>query len=184
MSGSATSSDFAAVGKRVSAWTTKLLATAIVLAGGLALGWQIIGWWHEESAATSVDASVTAGLPDLTAGQEFMTRSGALKIERIRGDASQALAAMEQFCRTITPTVLSRPADEAETRFVAELAERSPLKEMGEVALYQPRGQKSMVVAVSQSSKRIVGWSFALPVKEGVWSVYHFQPAHAAERSP
>jgi hypothetical protein len=178
-------SDFAALGKRISDWTTNVLATVIVLACGLALGWQVISWWHEDSAAAGADALAAAmNLPELGAGQEFWTKSGALKIERIRGDASAAVAAMQQFCRTVALSAASQPAAEAETMFVAKLADQSPLEESGDLALYQPQDQKSMVVAVRRSSRRIVGWSFALPARDGVWSVYHFQPAHAAGQTP
>src|SRR6185436_19952109 len=96
-------------------------------------------------------------LPDFGEGKEFWTRSGALKIERVRGEERDAVGAMQRFCRTVTPTTPSRPASKAEARFVTQLAEQTPLEESGAMALYQPRDQRSMVVAVDRPTSRIVG---------------------------
>src|SRR5262249_44639639 len=129
-------------------------------------------------------AAPALNMPDLGEGMEFLTNSGALKIERVRGQASDAALAMQRFCRSAAVAAPLRPADDGEAKFVAQLTDQTRLEESGEVALYQPRDQTSMVIAVDRSSQRIVGWSFALPTRDGVWSVYHFQPAQAAGQTP
>jgi hypothetical protein len=74
---------------------------------------------------------------------------------------------------TPVPATLGGPGEE---RFVTKLEDETPLEEAGDLALYQPRGQTAMVVAVSRSRQRIVGWSFGLESEKGLWSLYHFQP--------
>src|SRR4051794_214367 len=94
-------SGFATLARRIRSWTVNLLATAIVLVGGLAIGRQVIGWWHETSSdsAAARAALASADLPDLGPGQDFWTRSGALRIERVQGELKVAVAAMQTFCR-------------------------------------------------------------------------------------
>ena len=174
---------FGTLAKRISVWTTNLLATAIVLVGGMGLGWQVLAWWHEELPSSSV-ALTAANLPLVDGSREFWTTHGPLKIERVFGSHEDALAVMRAFCRGInfassdgTRSVPATLSGSGEERFVAKLMDESPLEETGDLALYQPRGQTGMVVAVSRSRQRIVGWSFALEAEEGMWSLYHFQPA-------
>jgi hypothetical protein len=177
---------FASLAAQVSGWTTNLLATAIVLVGGLALGWQVIAWWRDQprADATSQEASLAAArLPDVGEGREFLTASGLLKVERVSGGPSDAIAGMRQFCRANAPSEQQMTAGPAEAQFVAQLTLQPPLEETGDVALYQPRGQTAMVVAVNRQARRIVGWSFALPAGEGLWSIYHFRP-QAGVQSP
>jgi len=171
---------FAGLAKQISGWTTNLLATAIVVVGGLALGWQVLDSWRDQPQPTAMSpeaALAAAKLPDMGEGQEFWTKSGLLKVERVRGGLSDAIGGMLEFCRAIAPSRQHATAGLAEAQFVAQLALQSPLEETGGVALYQPRGQTTMVVAVSRQTRRIVGWSFALPAGEGTWSLYHFRPA-------
>jgi hypothetical protein len=177
--------------KNISGWTTNLLATAIVLVGGLGLGWQVLAWWHDapQPAASANPDLVAANLPLVGESREFWTTHGPLKIERVSGGQEEAVAAMRAFCRGIdiargdgtpthfvgtpVPATLGGPGEE---RFVSKLQDETPLEEAGDLALYQPRGQTAMVVAVSRSRQRIVGWSFALEAEGGMWSLYHFQP--------
>jgi hypothetical protein len=173
-------SDFTDLAKRISGWTTNLLATAIVLVGGIALGWQVISWWRDQlepDATSQAEALAAANLPAAGEGREFWTKSGLLKVERVRGGSSEAIAALRSFCRTESMAAPSSAAGEAEAEFVGKLAQQTPLEEAEGVALYQPRGQTSMVVAVNRQTQRIVAWSFALPVSDGIWSAYHFRPA-------
>ena len=104
-------SGFAMLAGRIRSWTINLLATAIVLVGGLAIGRQVIGWWHEAAPDSAAADAVlaAASLPDLGPGQEFWTRSGALKIEHVQGGLKDAVAAMQAFCRTAADAAPSRP---------------------------------------------------------------------------
>src|SRR5262245_15515966 len=151
---------FGRLARRITAWTTNLLATAIVLAAGLAMGWQVLAWWHERPAAeTAAALPPEAALPAIAESREFWTRGGPLRIERIRGVAAAAQAAMREFCREGSPPLRGGPtatesqatAGPGEAQFVASLAKQTPLESAGEIDLYQPPGQKAMVVAVGKS---------------------------------
>jgi len=186
---SASGRSFGELARRISVWTTNLLATAIVLVGGLGLGWQVLAWWRGEPAVAGTESLSRASLPLVGDSREFWTTHGPLKIERVSGGQENAVAAMRAFCRGIdvgsgdgtpthcvgapVPTTLGGPGEQ---RFVAKLQDERPLEEAGDLALYQPRGQSAMVVAVSRSRQRIVGWSFGLELEQGTWSLYHFQP--------
>jgi hypothetical protein len=172
--------DFGGLARQISAWTTNLLASAIVLAGGLAIGWQVISWWHDDSANAAANDEAALDqlkLPLADQGHEFWTSSGLLKVERVRGNRTDALDGMRAFCRATPPVVQRAEARPGEMAFVAQVAEEAPLEEAGGIALYQPKGQDAMVVAVDRRAGRIVGWSFALPAGQQSWSLYHFRPA-------
>ena len=177
--------DFAGLAKRISGWTTNLMATAIVLVGGLALGWQVLAWWRDQPAAVEGQEAAlsAANLPLGREGQEFWTRSGLLKVERVAGSASDALFAMQKLCRASPPAGPLTTPGAAEEQLVAQLASQTPLEETSDLTLYRPQGETSMVVAVSRDTRRIVGWSFALPAGEGTWTIYQFEP-HGQVQSP
>jgi len=171
--------DFAGVARRIGLWTTILLATAIVLVGGLAVGWQVVGWWKEEPTNLAGQAAglEAVDLPLLGKGREFWTRGGLLKVERVAGGLGEAQAAMRAFCRESGPAAERAEAGKGEAEFVEKLVRQTPLEEVKSIAVYQPAGQGAMAVAVDRGAKRIVGWSFAMEAEEGGWSVYHFRPA-------
>ena len=168
---------YARLARRISVWTTNLLATAIVLAAGLAMGWQVLAWWHERPAAASAAAAPQKALPQFAEKLEFLTSQGPLRIERLRGDRAAAQAAMQAFCREGQVSRSKTGAGPGEVEFVANLARQSPLESAGQLDLDQPPGQAGMVGAVDRSSRRIVAWSLAAARGEREWSLFHFRPA-------
>jgi hypothetical protein len=170
---------FAEVARQLSGWTTNLLATAIVLLGGLTLGWQVVGWWKEEPPSLAIQPAglEDAELPMLRKDREFWTRGGLLKVERVAGGLNEATAVMRAFCREGGLASQRAEGGKGEAEFVEKLIRQTPLEETGNVAVYQPAGQRAMVVAVDRGAKRIVGWSFAMEAEQGAWSIYHFRPA-------
>jgi hypothetical protein len=187
-------SDFGQLARQISGWTTNLLATGVVLVGGLALGWQALAWWHQEPRRAEVASALS--LPDVPAlghGHRFWTRHGSLEVKRVRGSAEDALTAMRAFCCRVETNPERPVTGPGEESLIAQLRNQSPLEATSDVALYQPPGESAMVVALSRSRQRLVGWSFAIPSADDVWSVYHFKPvtasnvessAAAAENSP
>lgn len=170
--------NYAELARRISAWTTNSLATAIVFAAGLALGWQVIAWWREKPVKVSLRdaADISAKLPSVGDEREFWTSGGLLKVQRQSGGPDEAMSAMRAFCRQSESVGQRRTMGEGEAKFVTQLLAQTPLEEAKSVALYQPPGQSAMVVAVDRDARRIVGWSFAMPAGEGAWSLYHFRP--------
>jgi hypothetical protein len=171
-------SDFGQLARRISGWTTNLLASGIVLVAGLAIGWQVLVWWREAGPddAAAMQENLAALVPQME-GREFWTKHGPVRIERFHGSEAEATAAMRAFCRAADArTGLAGLAGPGEERFVKKLREQPALEESGSVAVYQPAGQTGMMVGVRGPDNRIVAWSFALPVEERVWHLYHFRP--------
>ncbi len=172
------SANFGQLARRISAWTTNLLAAAIVVAIGLALGWQLTSWWREKPAPADAGDLTTAAanLPQVGNEREFWTKGGLLKVQRITGTPDDALTAMRAFCREKTTAEAPRSTGQGEAAFVAQLLTEQPLEESPPLALYQPPGQAAMIVAVDRQTQQIVSWSFALPTTDAHWSLYHFRP--------
>jgi hypothetical protein len=162
----------------MSGWTTNILAIAIVIAIGLALGWQITSWLHEPTPSVQL-ADVTAAsarLPQISDEREFWTSGGLVKVQRQTGTPSDVIEAMLAFCREKSPASQSRGIGAGEAAFVKQLLAEQPLEESPPVALFQPPGQALMVVAIDRDQQRIIAWSFAAPTPGGSWSLYHFRP--------
>jgi hypothetical protein len=171
------STNFRALAGRIRGLTTSLLALAIVLALGLALGWQVAAWWREKPPEAAGGTQITAAsMPTLGLDQEFLTASGLLKVERQTGEPSDAIAAMRARCRESVTSGRNTTPGPNESRFVNQLLKESPLEQSPPLALYQPPGQSLMVVAINRDSQQIVGWSMAVPRGEREWSLYHFRP--------
>src|SRR5215208_6329247 len=130
-------SGFGDLACRITAWTTNLLATAIVLAGGLAMGWQVLAWWHERTQPNAAGAMpAEAALPPIAEGREFWTRGGPLRIEIVSGNREAAMKAMSAYCRDHSSplgggslAMESRAtAGPGEAQFVASLSQQTPLE--------------------------------------------------------
>src|SRR5438874_1345515 len=93
--------DYGTLARHISGWTTNILAAAIVVTLGLALGWQITGWFREPTATpTPTDvANASADLPAIANEHEFLTTGGLVKIQRQTGTPADAIEAMRAFCR-------------------------------------------------------------------------------------
>src|SRR5688572_20692834 len=82
---------FAALARRVSTVTTNLLATAIVLVMGLALGCQVLSWWYDQRQTPAIEQVLsTSDTSLLSAGREFSTQHGALFVQRVHGGPEAA----------------------------------------------------------------------------------------------
>ncbi len=170
--------NFGQLARRISAWTTNFLAAAIVVAIGLALGWQLTSWWREKPAPSETAdlSTAAANLPQVGNEREFWTKGGLLKVQSITGTPDDALAAMRAFCLEKNTADAPRTTGQGEASFVTQLLAEQPLEESPPLALFQPPGQAAMVVAVNRQTRQIVSWSFALPTTDSRWSLYHFRP--------
>jgi hypothetical protein len=189
---------YALVARRVGGWTANLLATAIVLVASLAIGRQVLSWWHEAEPAAAADAAASEPLPD-AAPQElrWWTARGPLTIEQVRGDEAAVLAALRRRCREAPAgpfsagiSVAAGPAatGPGEEHYAARLANERPIEQTGDLDLYQPSGGLTQVVAVARQTRRIAAWSFALPSQadsgEPVWSCYTIHAAGGVAKLP
>jgi hypothetical protein len=171
---------FASVARKLSIWTTNLLASAIVLVLGLAFGWQVLAWWRDQPLPTGTALSQGPDIAPFTAGHEFATKHGSLLVRQVRGDSQAVLAAMRGACLEMSSdergTDDLAPPVPSELRLLEQLRKQPCLEEPGDLALYQPPGKELMIAAVNRERTRIVGWCFALPAGDGAWSLYRCRP--------
>jgi hypothetical protein len=170
--------DFGKLARRISGWTTNILLAAIVVAIGLALGWQITGWFREPSATPSLTdaANISVNLPAIANEHEFLTSGGLVRVQRQIGTPTEAIDNMRAFCREKPLATQPHSVGAGEAAFIKQLLAEPPLEESSPIALFQPPGQTMMIVAIDRDDKRIVAWSFAAPTTDGDWSLYHFRP--------
>ena len=192
--------------RRITSRTTDLLAIAIVLIGGLAIGRQTLIWWGEEpptiGAAPSAELSSDWGRDGAPVAIEFGDLRGRLLRQAIEGDVEEARhAGLEQCLQLVDRTAFpSTPPDAAELRILLLLASQKPmLEQAGDWRLYVVGGGLTMLVGVrsvpgepatvtksedERARERVVCWSFAVPVAHNQWSVYTFAAADAPDARP
>jgi hypothetical protein len=181
------SGGFARLSRRIGGWTANLLATAIVLVAGLAIGRQIMIWWHEAAPPQPVEAAAKGDLPEAAPAEiRWWTARGPLTVEHIQGNQAAVLAAMRRRCLEAPIGQIAgqwtAPAGPGEERYVARLANERPVEQTEDLDLHEPRGGPTMVVAVARRQRRIAAWSFALPDSAGgsSWSCYTIHAAGIA----
>jgi hypothetical protein len=177
---------FGRLARRIGGWTANLLASAIVLVASLAIGRQIVIWWHEASSPQTADSvgekdDLPAAAP---AELRWWTARGPLTVEHIQGDQAAVLAAMRRRCREAPGGQLAgqwtAPAGPGEARYVARLANERPVEQTEDLDLFQPAGGPTMVVAVARRERRIAAWSFALRNEAAGSSAWSCYTIHAA----
>jgi hypothetical protein len=201
-----TSTGFGRLARRITSRTTDLLAIAIVLIGGLAIGRQTLIWWGEEpptiGAAPAPEFASDWGRDGAPVALEFGDLRGRLLRQAIEGDVEDARhAGLEQCLQLVNQCALpSLPASAAEQRMLELLAGQKPvLEQAGDWRLYVVGGGLTMLVGVrtvpadpapvaesedERARERVVCWSFAVPIQHNQWSVYTFGAADAPQGQP
>jgi len=157
-----------------------LLAIAVVLIGGLAVGRELVAWWHDDPAFDSTPASATIATAGTDAAWTAPTRlvlgeSGQV-IERteLTGDREGMMAEMldhaADLARGYHPQ--ASPVDAAERRLLDRLLDGRPaiLADDG-IELYRLDGGLPMAVAVTgpETGRRIAAWGLAVPLADDHW---------------
>lgn len=186
------SPSFGNLAKRIRSRTTDLLAIAVILVGGFAVGSQVSRLWEEEP--NHVPASQTTGGPTLFDPNEPVELNfgqSPFSIQRAsfngaREDASVELVAK---CREAAAAV-SGPQhviSGGEQRLLQTLAKAKPVAENDGRKLYRINGPIIMAsvtgpVATNKDSMRasaetrVICWGLAFPVAEKRWMTYVFTP--------
>lgn len=185
-------SSFAELGRRMSAWTTRLVLCALVVLTGWGFGRQVMQWW-------SATGSVPVGEPVQGVWEELAAAEPQLVLadghwEMVwQGSAvsrQEALVLVRARCQRLLAEV-PLPADPpgpAEQRLLTLLANTPPVAEQpGRWSLYQKEGPLAFVVgtrptgagddeAPGAARRRIVVWGVALSHGELGWAAYAFHP--------
>lgn len=199
--------DFGRLARRMADWTTKGLFSALVLAGGMGFGRQVIRWWHDDESPPAV-AEPPAPAFELAAGGEpveFAAGDSNLRFGRlsIAGDHAEAADSLRALCRRDLETAAPwSPSPDAEERaMLGRLTKLDPVEriEKAGATLYEPAPGMPLVVGVRRVSAagkgglenatswqdRVVLWGLAAPVGPREWMLYQFRadsPAEVGER--
>jgi len=176
------SPSFAKLAKRMSAWTTRGLLTAVILVAGLGLGRQVLKWWAADSADPKADgwhghlarggvgtgdtpvapdgcSPAADGLGDPT--QPHILRFGnqpwSLRRQLVSGSKQAAADALRAGCRQITQqgVVFTDLPPQDEKEFLEYLATCAPVEqEAGLWRLFQLDQGFPMVVGVRESAEQ------------------------------
>jgi len=174
---------FGRLARRIVGWTANLLATALVLVAGLAVGRQVLEWWYESPPEQAAMAGSEQLPPEMPDELRLWTARGPMSLERVVGDQDAALATMRARCAGLPIGPVEQPIGPGEQRFLEKLAKTTPVEQTNELDLYVPSGEVTMVVAVSRGEPRIAAWSFALEAEPSRWTCYTFCPAAASSPS-
>jgi hypothetical protein len=192
------SPSFADLAKRMSAWTTRGLLTAIILVAGLGLGRQVLKWWAADSAdpkATDDQPPAADGLGDPARPHivRFGNQPWSLRRELVSGSKQAAADALRADCRKIAQQVgvLAGLPQRDEKEFLEYLATCAPVEqEAGLWRIFQLDQGFPMVVGVRESAEqappktgaelartapRVVTWGLAVPAGPDAWALYTFQ---------
>ena len=173
------SHDFAALAKRISAWTTNSLLTLLILVAGLGFGRQVLKWWAADASASSV---VGDRLADPSPCQTLQFGDNAWSIGRrsVMGDKKAAIEQLRVACREVLENELSvdktssplPPKGEGKLDFLTGL---TPVdQKAGKWRLYELHDAFPMAVGVNSKEDRVVVWGLAMPMDDRQWTLSTF----------
>jgi hypothetical protein len=188
---------FATVGHRITAWTTNLLATGVVLLLALGVGRQLVGWYRVESPAPKLSPGAGMSLAGLANGDpielDFGDAPYAIQRREVTGELEEARAALVIACREVAGrTPLASPSA-AESNLL-ELCERetplettpdgrrifAPQTALPLVVVLRPIAPGNGAPVLAGSENRVVTWGMAGPAGPRQW---HLFVAHSEERA-
>lgn len=201
--------DFRDLARRISTWTTNLLAISILAVGALATAGRLTEWWRAEPPGSAVFT------PDPTRGPwddpgelvlVFGDQPWSIRRQSLAGSVDDASHALLEQCRdvlnkTASPASLST-ADASEQSLLERLRDAAPVEEVPDRwRLYAIGGPLPWIVGTStapdktqgasQSSfgahdaganGRLLCWGLALPRPEQGWTLYVFDRRPADTR--
>ena len=127
-------SGYAALARRISAWTTNSLLTLVILIAGVGFGRQVLRWWAADApspAAAVPSAADALGDPWQPHLLHFGNQPWTIRRQSIAGNRAAAAAALRRACREGIETAAppSREPTETESRFLASLDRLKPAEE-------------------------------------------------------
>jgi hypothetical protein len=194
---------FALLGRRISAWTTKILLTLIILVAGFGFGRQVLRWWATDAAeppraAGPVTAADGLGDPARPHVLQFGNQRWSIGRQTLQGDAAAVAAALRTACRERIEASLppDGPPTEAEKQVLAQLKDRPPVEQQERWLIHQWNEGLPMAVGIriepdlghaaggnrlAHTSHRVVIWGLAVAAGPDTWSVYTFQPGSSPQ---
>jgi len=196
----ATHSGFAELARRISAWTSRALVSAIILVAGLAFGRQVLHWWaagegERPTAATELTVAGGLGDPRLEHTLQFGGQSWSMSRSTAVADASGVLPLLRAKCREALPAA-STPAGAAgpaEEGLLDRVRREKPVAEDPATGsrIYELDAAYPMVIGVRAAKSpsdhlpdrvadplgRVVTWGIGVPAGPDSWTLYVFHSA-------
>lgn len=189
---SPTAPSFGSLAKRIRSRTTDLLAIAVILVGGFAVGSQVSRLWDDEP--NPVPTGKTTGRPTLFDSNEpveldFGNSPFSIQRTAFAGTREDASVELVAKCGRAAESATgpAHAMTPGERRLLQTLAKAEPVAEHDGRKLYRINGPIIMAsvtgrVATNGDSKRAVAetrvicWGLAFPVGEKRWIMYVFTP--------
>ncbi|NLE40095.1 MAG: hypothetical protein GX621_18925 [Pirellulaceae bacterium] len=142
--------------RRMAAWTSRGILTAVVLVVGLSFGRQVVRWWAEDEAvsASGRSAGDAIGMFDPSAeplSVQFGGQSTTIAVRTVHGTPAEATAALRSLAEERLPEAAwpDRPVGDRERDLLAKLTQETPTaQEPGRWRLYALADEFPMVVGV------------------------------------
>ncbi len=203
-------SDFGDLARRISTWTTNLLAIGILAVGALAMAGRITEWWRSDPAGQAVPSLNLPPAPwDDPTGivLEFGDQPWSIRRQSLAGTVDDASHALLEQCRGIlldAPSTKSLPAaDASEQALLERLRDAGPVEEVPNCwRLYVIGGPLPWIVGTTTApdagnsaterdiaphdagaNARLLCWGLALPQPEQGWTLYVFDRRPSDARS-
>ena len=199
-------SDFSRVARRITGWTSNLLASALVLVITLAAGRQLSEWLRaapsespEEIARPPADLTAIDWDQDGPLFLEFGEDKQTIWRGTIRGNRKTAIDELHNQCRMLVnkPAAAMESPGPAECRLLNQLARLAPTEQQsGNWAIFELNDAIPMVAGTRQVSEnhrgestdssnqfaqRLVACGLAIPATDESWLLFMFRATRAAE---
>ncbi len=199
---------FELLARRITGWTSNLVATAVILVGGLVTGRQVLEWWRadapspNDAAASAAEAASIVPNVDQQQHLKFGSSPHVIHREEIRGDRAAATAILARRCREVAEATTA-PAGEitdAERRLLDRLEQARPSGDSASaIQVFELEDALPMIVGVratgtesdatgqalaAKAARRVAAWGVAFPAADDRWVLFLLQPETAATRDP
>lgn len=180
-------SSFATLARRISAWTSRLLVSALILVGGIVFGRHLVRLWQTDEMPPIPAMAPGPGVLNEPVDLRFGSSAGQIRRQAIEGDEATARKSLRKLCRETVATAQGPvgPTGRHEQELLDMLATNEPVEQQpGQWRLYELNQALPMTVAVrlipsdprmvAQPGVRVVIWGIAAPLAEGRWVAYAF----------
>lgn len=192
---------FGDLAQRISAWTSRLLVSLIVIVAGIGFGRQVLYWWSPAASAPRLDSQFpnepSPFQPQLL---RFGSQSWAIETLTLAGGKGEAIASLVASCRKAAedPQAVAAVPDAGERALLESLSQRPPREEKpGKWRLYATNDVFPMALVASpaatgtlpqgdnlaQASLSVLTWGIAVPSGAQSWILYTFHPRPSANGS-
>jgi hypothetical protein len=148
------SSHYARLAKRLTGWTTNLLATAVVLLLAIAGGRELVSWWRADALNDSVSQEQSTAAAWTLPGDSFELEFGespfSFQRDAVRGELSDALQRIRNRCREALASGAIPTGDvgPAELKLLRGIVDRQPIERTDRWRIFQTEQPMPLVLGI------------------------------------